>query len=235
MGLTIHYSLRSDASGADDVRRLVQRLQQVAMDSAMSEVGKVMEFSGDACDFKRAQDGSIRWLLGQARRMAAIGKMYQFVEPLQVIAFSTWPGMGCEAANFGLARYPDSVESQDGVVATNLNGWSWQSFCKTQYASDPGAGGAANFVRCHLTVIRLLEHAKAMGILDSVTDDSDFWENRDIEALVRSVGKWNRQVAAIVGQFKDQMDAVIAPIAEYPNFEHLEFQGRKDDRHDPHP
>ena len=47
-------------------------------------------------------------------------------------------------ANFGLVQYPDTIESEQGVLATGLTGWSWQSFCKSQYASDPSAGGVAN-------------------------------------------------------------------------------------------
>ena len=73
-----------------------------------------------------------------------------------------------------------------------------------------------------------------MGILDSVKDESHFWENRDVKALVETVGQWNAQLAGIVGQFKDQFGGmIIAPIAGFPNFEHLEAQGRKgepDDR-----
>lgn len=235
MGLTIHYSLRSEASSPEQAKQLVQRLRQAALDLAMSEVGEVVEFSGTACDFRTAQDDSVRWLLVQARRMIPIGEAYGLVVPIRVFAFSTWPGEGCEAANFGLAHYPDTVESEEGVLTTSLRGWSWQSFCKTQYASNPDIGGMANFVRCHVTVVRLLDQAKAMGVLEAVKDESHFWDNRDVKALVETVGQWNSQIAALVGQYKDQTGgSVIAPITEYPNFEHLEAKGQKEDRPDRH-
>jgi len=224
MGLTIHYSLKSNAPIPEQARQLVERLRQAALDLAMSEVGEVVEFSGAACDFHTATDDSHRWLLVQARRMASIGEAYHLVVPSQVFAFSTWPGEGCEVANFGLALYP----SENGALATGLTGWSWQSFCKTQYASNPDDGGIANFVRCHTTVIRLLDHAKAMGILEYVKDESHYWDNRDVKALVETVGQWNRQIAGIVGQYKDQIGGVIsAPITDFPNFEHLEADGQK--------
>lgn len=235
MGLTIHYTLRSDAASPEQARHHVERLRKVALDLPMSEVGEVVEFSGDACNFKAAEDDSLRWLLVQARRMTRIGELYHLVVPIHVFAFSTWPGEGCEAANFGLAFYPDTIETKEGVLATDLSGWSWQSFCKTQYASNMTVGGTANFVRCHMTVVRLLDHAKAMGILESVNDEGHFWENRDVKALVETVGQWNNQMAAIVGQFKDHMcGEVVAPITEYPNFEHLEAEGQKKGGCDPH-
>ena len=133
---------------------------------------------------------------------------------------------------FGLCRYPFryTVEDRTGChkhIVTGLSGWHWGSFCKTQYASSPKAGGVTNFLRCHLSVIRLLDHARELGILESVSDEGDYWEKRDVEALAKEVGEWNGMIANFVGQFKDKFgDGVAAPITNYPNFEHLEAQGR---------
>jgi hypothetical protein len=195
----------------------------------MADVGEIVEAEGTGCDFRAAtQDDRRRWLLIQARRITQTGERYSLVTPLRAIAFSAWPGEGCEVANFGLAFYPEALETEAGTQATGLGGWSWESFCKTQYASNPDAGGVANFVRCHLAVIRLLDHAKAMGILEAVQDESHFWENRDVKGLVETVGQWNAQIAGQVGQLYDGLGSTIsAPIAEYPNFEHLEAKGRK--------
>jgi hypothetical protein len=160
--------------------------------------------------------------------MISIGETYDLVVPTHVIAFSAWPGEGCEVANFGLALYPEAVEN--GALATGLSGWSWHSFCKTQYASNPDDGGIANFVRCHATVVRLLDRAKALGILEAVKDESHYWDNRDVKALVETVGKWNRHIAGFVGQYKDLIGGEFAaPITDYPNFEHLEAEGRKEE------
>jgi hypothetical protein len=120
------------------------------------------------------------------------------------------------------------MKTAEGTLATGLSGWLWQSFCKTQYASNPDDGGMANFVRCHVTVVRLLDCAKKMGILESVKDEGDFWEKRDAKALVEEVGRWSRHIAGLVGQYKDHIGGdIVAPIAEYPSFEHLEADGRK--------
>jgi hypothetical protein len=229
MGLTIHYALRADVDSPARARPVVERLRQAALDLAMTEVGEIAEVSGAGCDFQTAdQDGQLRWLLVQAERMISIGETCRLVAPVHVLAFSAWPGEECEVANFGLACYPDTLETEDGTLSTGLSGWSWASFCKTQYASNPDVGGVANFVRCHLAVIRLLDQAKAMGILETVNDEGEFWERRDVKALVETVGRWNQQIAGLVGQFYDSLgDAISAPITEYPNFEHLEAEGRK--------
>ena len=64
------------------------------------------------------------------------------VLPLNVIAFETMPGDGCEPANFGLCQFPSEISRPEfGKVKTKLRGWSWHSFCKTHYASDPRCGG----------------------------------------------------------------------------------------------
>ena len=66
-----------------------------------------------------------------------------------------------------------------------------------------------------------------MGIPGPGKDEAQFWDNRDIQALVETVGRWNREIAALVGQWKDQIGGdFAAPIAEYPNFERLEAEGR---------
>ncbi len=229
MGLTIHYSLKSDAGSPERARHTVERLRQAARDLPMAEVGEVVEFSGAECEFRTASDDKHQWILVQARRLIGDAEAYRFIVPNQVVAFSAWPGEECETANFGLCQYPSIVDGRP----TGLSGWSWESWCKTQYASNQNAGGTENFLRCHLAVIRMLDHAKAMGILESVKDESHFWENRDVKALVETVGQWNRHIAAIVGQFKDRFGGEsIAPITEYPNFEHLEADGRKGEEDD---
>ena len=61
-----------------------------------------------------------------------------------------------------------------------------------------------------------------------VTDEGDFWEKRDMKGLVQEVGEWNEGMAALVGKLKDMFgDDFDAPIAKYPDFEHLEANGRK--------
>jgi rubredoxin len=230
MGLTIHYSLKSDADSQAAARQQVEKLRQAALDLSLVEVGEVIELTGAECDPEIGkQEDEKRWLLIQARRMLQIGDGYYFATPTHVIAFSAWPGEECEVANLGLATYPDVIETKDGTLTTGMHGWYWHSFCKTQFASNPTVGGMENFVRCHLAVIRLLDAAKAIGILEEVKDEGHFWENRDVKALAETVGQWNVGLAGLAGLIKDEFPGQIiaAPITEYPNFEHLEAEGRK--------
>jgi hypothetical protein len=84
-----------------------------------------------------------------------------------------------------------------------------------------------HFVRCHLSVVRVLDRAKELGILGSVSDEGSYWENRDVKALVQEVGEWNDGIAALVGKLKDLFGGdITAPITQFPDFEHLEARGR---------
>ena len=74
----------------------------------------------------------------------------------------------------------------------------------------------------------LLDHAKTLGVLNEVSDESDYFDDRDIEALVKEVGEWNTMIAGWAGQLKDAMYPGInlAAITAFPNFENLEAKGR---------
>lgn len=239
MGLTIHYSLKCQSSEAH-AQKLVQALRQAAQDLPFKEVGEIIEVSGEQCGFeRRGQDDPLRWLLVQAGKnvelpVSAADKREGFsrsmrVQPERLIAFGTWPGEGSEEANFGLCKFPGTVHTEAGPLATNLSGWRWGSFCKTQYASNPACGGVQNFLRCHLSIVALLDKAKELGCLDHVNDEGEYWESRNLPALVEQIGSWNQMIAAFGGFMKDLSaagESVVAEIAEYPNFEQLEAAGQ---------
>jgi len=247
MGLTIHYSLRSSTRSPKKARELVAHLRGRALDLPFEQVGDIVELSGAECDFETLdQDDPNRWLLIQAgqnvdRPASGGGTNSDSVAPIHVLAFEAQPGPGCEPANFGLCRYPAVIEVEDEEhfvrgegfvrptrrIRTGLTGWHWSSFCKTQYASNSDCGGVQNFLRCHLAVIKVLDQAKSLGILDEVSDEGDFWEKRDVRALAEEVGQWNEMIAAFAGQLKDQFGADFeAPITDFPDFEHLEARGQ---------
>jgi len=213
MGLTIHYSLKSGMRSPKKARELVARLRGRALDLPFERVDDIIELSGPACDYQQYdQDHPNRWLLIQAGQFVddPRHKEYSYtVTPNHVIAFSTWPGRGCEEANFGLCRYPAMIQVDDPIctwqrrtIRTKLTGWSWGSFCKTQYASEPECGGVPHFLRCHLAVVKMLDHAKTIGILEGVSDEGGFWERRDVKALARNVGEWNAMLDALTGQLR---------------------------------
>ena len=234
MGLTVHYKLQSNTRSAKQARQLVEQLRKRALDLPFAEVGEeVVEVKGDACAFdKYDHDHPLRWLLIQAGQYVEREGIHYTVMPKHVIAFSTHPGQGCEEANFGLCIYPgvlnitDPRTGQNRRLQTELKGWCWSSFCKSQYATQHGV---EHFIRCHLLVIKMLDHAKELGILSSVSDEGDYWEKRDVKALAQEVGEWNEHIAGLVGQMKDLIggDKVEAPITGFGNFEHLEAKGRR--------
>jgi hypothetical protein len=242
MGLTIHYSLKAQGEQAR-ARILINALHQAAQDLPFKELGQVFELSGEQCDYsKRDRDDPLLWLLVQSEAKLELKQSHQDseeqtsferyrVRPVHLIAFATRPGEGCEEANFGLCQYPAVIETETGRLDTGLRGWQWSSFCKTQYASDPGCGGLANFLQCNLSVIAMLDKAKELGCLARVNDEGGFWEQRDVQRLAQQVGSWNEMLAAFAGRLADLADggpvAVESAITEYPNFEQLEAAGQR--------
>jgi hypothetical protein len=140
-------------------------------------------------------------------------------------------------------------------VPTKLDGWRWRSFCKTQYASNPEYGGIPNFLRCHISVISLLDRIAKLPGLKVVVDDegkygpsvyADDWKEADAAgrkptyrrhkgkynpaALASEVGEWNTMVAAFTGALNDAIAGSgikgESPITDFPDFEQLEFKGR---------
>ena len=229
MGLTIHYQLQSASRTPAQARQLVEQLRQKALDLPFKEVGEIVEVNGDTADFdKLGQDDPNRWMLVQAGQSVVRDGRHYRITPTTVVAFSTLPGDGSEEANFGLAVYPKTVEIDGKKLRTNLGDWSWSSFCKTQYASNPEVGGVENFLRSHLAVVKLLDAAAEIGILKEVSDEGDYWQKRDIKALAAEVGDWNTMIAGWAGRLKDSFgDGVASEIAKYPNFEHLEAKAEK--------
>jgi hypothetical protein len=256
MGLTIHYRLSWPAKGVTDAAQAVERLRQRCLDLPFKEVGPVQTFEGGACDYQRHQhDDDVRWFLIQSQGhigcVADVGGRYRPVRdderwscsidavPIMVIGFSAWPGEGCEQSNFGLRLLPPRVrlhtrrnESYWLPIAERDQGWTWSSFCKTQYANDPRCGGLQHFLLCHLTVVGALDAALQLGFAVEVSDEGRFWENRSVEALAKEIGAWDQHLAALEGLLKDQAAAqgitLAAPITERPDFEHLEAAGSVD-------
>ena len=231
MGMTIHYSLHAHGN-EDDVRSPIERLHKRAQALPFAEVGDILDLSGTACDYQRRNSrDQKRWLLVQACGRIERDGYTHLIVPMRLLAFWTRLGRGSEPANFGLCQYPRTFKDHEGKVQpTGLSGWSWSSFCKTQYASNPALGGVENFLRCHLAVIALLDYASELGILCHVTDEGGFWEERDSQALSQNVAEWNRMIAGWAGKLKDQMgDGVSSEITKFANFEHLEAEGRDDD------
>ncbi len=230
MGLTIHYGLRTSGDAAEAKAKL-EKLRQAALDLPVAEVSAIREFgpkdlAGDVRDFP---DKDWRWALIQAGKTVEVpGNRFVGIDPMRMIAFRVWPGKGCEEANMGLCQYPFTVVVEGKRIRTNSDGWSWHSFCKTQYASEEGVD---NFLRCHLSVVRLLDVAKDLDILDRVNDEGNYWDKRDPKALANDVGEWNSMIAAFGKALSETHPGQVAmPIADHPDFEQLAKAGLKDEK-----
>jgi hypothetical protein len=154
------------------------------------------------------------------------------VAPLDFTMF-TVRNPGSETAAFGLGRYESVAPdiSDDSIrLPTNLAGYHWSSFCKTQYASLPKNGGWDNFFKIHDGICRVLEQVGSMGVDTLVRDDGEYWQDRDPAALHQKIDHWNRLIAAFTGKLKDAIGdkpgAVVAPITEDPSFERMEAEGQ---------
>ncbi len=84
-------------------------------------------------------------------------------------------------------------------------------------------------MRCHLGLVKLLDFAKEIGILDRVSDDGRYWETRSVDVLLQNLRKSDSLVAAVAGGFRDargdSAGMLVAPTADAPDFEQLEAEG----------
>lgn len=216
MGLTIHWSLKLPR-GADALE-ILNILRTEALKLPVAEVSQLFDFAGCKANYMASPDDDPTiWLKMQAARHMPDRRdrrISHIVPPTQFVALSVWPGAGCEEANFGFALYP------------RCKVWRWRSFCKTQYANEHGI---EHFLKCHLSVIHLLDALKALGCLERVSDEGKYWQCRDIAALVKEIGEWDQFIAAFGGQLKDAVGKVglsmTSPIFNRKDFEQLEFRG----------
>jgi hypothetical protein len=154
MSLTVHYSFEIGDSDYDLARERIEALRQRALELLCERVGDIQHFVGDEC--AKTSD-RLRWF-GQ---LNTDGGEFPLTTPDEIIGFSVNPGEGCESAEFGLRRVGSS--------------YGWQSFCKTAHSK----GTHLDFLRCHLSVIAMLDHAQDLGLLHWVDDESNYWVRRD--------------------------------------------------------
>ena len=114
----------------------------------------------------------------------------------------------------------DEKFQQKRKIRTGLSsGWRYSTFCKTQYSSGAQYGGIPNFVRCHLSVIHLLDRIAQLPTMTVEIDDEGkygrsyytddpYAEKRvytwhegkyNVKALVEEVGEWNQMLAVMSG------------------------------------
>ena len=213
----------------EDCYKQIEALRQYAITFAFDQVGQLRTYKDGDPDLQNINDQQTRWFLLQSREYVTDPNEESISFPIYanaIVGFTIELAQGSGPANFGLAKYPRYVNVKGRRISTGLQGWRWRSFCKTQYASRYGV---ETFLRAHVGVTRMLDRAKQLGILDYVSDEGGYWEERDVQSLVKNVGEWNEAIAGLVGALDDLLlsnNRGEAPIKSFPDYEHLEARGR---------
>jgi hypothetical protein len=255
MGLTVYFDwkTKADVRGA---RRLVRRFRAMALKLPFDEVSEIYE--QDPPDGKAEfslYDRPCRHGDLHLPRKREDGEEETVCVPALHSVFFDVRVEGAESALIGLASHPPVVLHREAVIRQIEDGsgkewhlgegdpiefptrrrgyYSWESFCKTQYAGNPKLGGEANFLKAHLSLIELLDQIRAAGVQVRISDDTRYAKHRNVDRLLRSLRKWDAIIARFAGHFSDALSGalgdesgvLIAPIKERPDFEHLEAKG----------
>ncbi|HEY4330558.1 MAG TPA: hypothetical protein VGN88_12535 [Phycisphaerae bacterium] len=227
MGLTIHYDLHAPhLKTAIEARKLLASLRKFAKSLPFKDVTKILTWKKGKDDpILEEHFSHILW-----KEIPGQETQYYWAKPLELAFFSVHQP-GAESAIFGLARYSKTATSAEGSkIPSNLPGWNWRRFCKTQYASMSAEGGWPNFFTIHDGICQILDQAAALGLRTKVLDESKYFEHRDPGRLEKEIFRWNTMIAAVVGAFKDRSartkTPLHAPILATPEFEHLEAKGQ---------
>jgi hypothetical protein len=223
MGLHLCYRLTLPGhTTADEVRVTLGALQQFATTVGFDKVLGPTEYTSEEI----AEAGPHDFVTIVASILCAEPPDFYGTpsgEPC-AFAFVILPGKECEAAIFGFIA--PGARSDAGGSDDDLHPgeWFWSGACKTQYAS---LVSDEHLVKCHLGLVRVLEHASTLGIAVTVDDETGYWEHRSTDQLLDAVRDMNGLVARFAGAVHDQLGAehrVEAPIFDHPDFEHLEMQ-----------
>jgi hypothetical protein len=237
MGLHLCYELSLPAGVPDvDVGRLVSELRERTLALPFDHVSESVRLTEQALAgpsplrglvYTRLEDvvhvsaALVREHLWRRRIGVSAEDEYTRVHvppgvPTVARGFAIAPGRGCEPASFAVAQLSDDEPSP----------WWWHWCCKTQYAS---VLGDEHLIRCHGSLVQLLDAAVVLGFDVVVRDETGYWKSRDPRQLVDAVAEMNRVVARLAGTFADAMrDAggdsrqVRGAIFEHPDFERLE-------------
>ncbi len=110
----------------------------------------------------------------------------------------------------------------------------WTGFCKTHYAVQSEYGGLDNFIKAHLSVCAMLEHASELGFIVTVDDEGEFWKTHDLDILAREINEQNAFVSAFAGMLKDAIGntdyGVEAEAFNTSDFERNEMLGHQSEK-----
>jgi hypothetical protein len=230
MGLCIHWTVHApEPVSLESVTERLSAWRDACLDLPFDSVTDIVHFDREAIE--RVLDdveAPARWFVVQAGAYCPgdpddPDSSGTLVDPLEVVGFTAYLGETCEPMNCLLARYPDEAEVNGSIVRPGVSGWRGSTFAKTQYASTVST---EYFLKCHLTAVAALDAAKRLGLLKSVVDDSGYWDNRNVEALIETIARWNTMTAGLVGALELATgEDTPSPIKRHPDFERLEHLG----------
>ena len=214
MGLHLNYELRLPASATvEEVGHILVGLRDFALALPFKSVTEIYRPEPGRCDSRR---GGLRLLASVIAKVFVDDTPPMIADIDLVRGFSIIPGNGCESAAFAFMPRADQGGEQGD--------WFWYSSCKTQYAS---VISDAHLVACHGGLVKVLDHAIALGVNVVVRDETRYWDTRDEQRLITEVHNMNRIVAALAAKVSDHAGVangrVQAPIFGHPRFERLEM------------
>jgi hypothetical protein len=216
MGLTVYYDWKTKTD-APKARRLIAKFHALARKLPFDHVSEIYEQDppDDNTRYVRYDHSFRQGGLCLSRKRDDGREELVHVEPLHAVFFQVHVE-GAETASIGLASHPPVVVHREDVIKRNKDGsehsrllgqgdavefptrrrgyYSWHSFCKTQYAGNPKLGGEPNFLKAHLSLIELLDQIQAIGVNVRIRDDSRYARHRDVDRLLRRLGRCRCQV-----------------------------------------
>ena len=214
MGVHLNCELRlPDSATAEEVENVLVGLRDTALALPFKSLTEIYRPGPGRLDSRR---GGLRFLASVIAKVFVDDTPPLIADIDLVRGFSVIPGNGCESAAFAFMPRAD----QSGKHGD----WFWYSSCKTQYAS---VISDAHLVACHGGLVKVLDHAIALGVSVVVRDETRYWDTRDEQRLITEVHNMNRIVAALAGKVSDHAGVangrVQAPIFGHPRFERLEM------------
>jgi hypothetical protein len=227
MGLTIHHELRLPRDTPHEkVADLVRQLQAAAARLPFEQVSPVVRTYADgSTEFDKSQPLTAFFMFSASLQLHArdpITDDWDRDDLPDGYGFGVNPGDGCETIAFGVA-WLQRRDEEFRLIPNEAPTWLWSSHCKTQYASNISV---EHFVRCHTSIVAVLDEAVRLGFDVRVSDEGEYWETRDVAKLTAKVDDMNHLVAKLAGALYDKLGPHVgleAPIFDHPNFEHLEM------------
>jgi hypothetical protein len=219
MGMHLNWEFHLPAeTSAERVTELLTALRERALQLPFEEVTKIEDVTEIIAHPSGDPWFSIRDYVAQwARVISKPDEEDSRIGDLNTaVGFGVFPGKRCEGATYGFVKRAEA----DGGNAE----WFWHHCCKTQYAS---VVSWEHLIKCHTSLVALLDHAIDLGIGVVVRDEGHYWETRDESRLIAETEYMNQLVARIAGAFSDAMPKGLeagGAIFEHPEFEHLEMK-----------